>query len=179
VNFKQEKFRQLVQYICWKSDDPTQLGSTKLNKVLWHSDTVAYRLFGEPMAGATYIKRQFGPVPQQILPALEWLRTSGKLAIRSVEHFGYPKKEFFALQPPDLADFTGPEISLVDQAIEYVCAEHTAKSISLETHDDIWKMAAIGEEIPYFTIFASRLGEITENDIEWAKIQAEDIRANA
>ena len=40
------------------------------------------------------------------------------------------------------------------------------KKISEETHNEIWEIAAIGEEIPLYTIYAANLGEINEIDIE-------------
>jgi hypothetical protein len=39
--------------------------------------------------------------------------------------------------------------------------------ISHASHDDIWEMAEIGEEIPLTTVFAVR-GEVTEDDVAWA-----------
>ena len=178
MEFNRDKFKQLVQYICSRCDDPTELGSTKLNKILWYADYHAYYFFNEAITGAKYVKRQFGPVPPAILQVLKELQEEGFLAIRNTEHFGHEKKEFFALRPADLSLFTAREISVVDKAIEYVCKRHTAKSISEETHDDIWEMAQIGEEIPYYTVFASQLGEITEHEIEWAKALIEELETS-
>ena len=33
-----------------------------------------------------------------------------------------------------------------------ICSRYTAKSISEKTHDIIWKLADIGEEIPYYAV---------------------------
>ena len=38
----------------------------------------------------------------------------------------------------------------------------TASSLGMATHDDIWKLAEIGEEIPLETAFAPELAEITD-----------------
>lgn len=169
-----QKFKALVHYICWRCEDPTKLGSVKLYKSLWLSDFRAYYELGEPVTGATYIKLQFGPVPSGVLPVLGELKTEGALSIREVDYYGRDKKEFFALTRPDLSLFTAEEISLIDAAIEYVCERHTAKSISDESHDEIWELALIGEEIPYFTVFA-RPAELTKDDIAWAKIKIEEL----
>ena len=42
-------------------------------------------------------------------------------------------------------------------------------SISDKTHDIIWKLAEIGEEIPYEAMWASRLDAVTTDDVRWAK----------
>jgi hypothetical protein len=162
------KFKSLVHYICWRCADPTKLGAVKLNKALWRADFSAYLELGVPVTGATYVKRQFGPVPYAILPALRELEGEGKLSIREVEFHEKGKREFFALTRPDLSSFSAEEMSLIDEAIEYVTEKHTARSISEESHDRIWELARIGEEIPYYTMF-SKAAEITEHDIEWAK----------
>src|SRR4051794_39698051 len=95
-----EKFKALVHYICWRCEDPTKLGAVKLNKVLWRADFRAYLELGDPVTGATYIKRQYGPVPSDILPTLRQLEAEGKLSIRTVDHYEKDKKEFFALTRP-------------------------------------------------------------------------------
>lgn len=43
--YNAEKFKALVHYICWKVEDPRQLGATKLNKILWFSDVLTYLNF--------------------------------------------------------------------------------------------------------------------------------------
>src|SRR5260370_28750131 len=85
INYK--KFKSLVHYICWTCADPTKLGAVKLNKVLWRADFRAYLELGQPVTGATYVKRQFGPVPSDILPTLRELEAEGNLSIRDVEYF--------------------------------------------------------------------------------------------
>ena len=173
--FDRGKFKALVHYICWRCQDPTKLGAVKLYKVLWRSDFGAYLEFGEPITGASYVKGNFGPVPAGAQPVLEELQREGTLSIREVDYYGRDKKEFFALKRPDLSGFTADEISLVDKEIDYVTEQHTARSISEESHDEIWEMARIGEEIPYFTVF-SKPAEITESDIEWAKMKIEELQ---
>lgn len=159
----------LVHYICHKCQDPTLLGSTKLNKVLWYSDVIALQMRGEAITGETYVKQQYGPVPLHILDTLKRLQKHGDIVVRSTEYHGYPKRDLIAMTKPDFSMFKPEEISIVDDVLREICYNHTALSISLATHDDIWKLADIGEEIPLETIFASKLAEITEDDVKWAK----------
>jgi Protein of unknown function (DUF4065) len=164
----QAKFDILVHYICARCGDPADLGVTKLNKILWYSDTGAYLAFGRSITDARYIKRQFGPVPEEIMAARQRLAASGAVIERQAPYFGLSQIQLIALTRPDLSLFTAEEISLVDQVIEEVCRNHTAKSISGLTHDQVWESAKIGEELPLYTIFAARSGELTESDVEWA-----------
>ncbi len=171
MKLDRQKFKSLVHYVCYKCHEPSKLGKTKLNKVLYYSDFSSYYYSGKSITNETYIKHQFGPVPADIDEAITSLVKEGALVVRDVEHFGYTKKEFISLTKPNIKEFSGEEISLVDQVVEIICDGHTARSISEASHDDIWKLADIGEEIPYHTVFSAELGEITEEDINWAKKQ--------
>jgi Protein of unknown function (DUF4065) len=164
-----DKFDTLVHYICARCGDPSTLGATKLNKILWYSDSASYLTLGRPISGATYIKRQFGPVPRDIMQSRQRLANSGAMVEREALYHGYPQTQFIALCRPNLTRFTAEEISIVDQIIDIVCNDHTAASISALTHNHVWEAAEIGEEIPLYTVFASRPGEIDENDLIWAK----------
>lgn len=162
-----EKLKSLVHYVIAKCPNPDVLGSIKLNKVLWVSDLWSYVGTGQPITGEHYMKRQFGPVAASMKGILDELKAEDRIAIRQVPGGG--KVDYFALTTPDLGPFTAEEISLVDEAIDFVCLEHTAEEISERTHDDIWKLAEIGEEIPLHAMLASELGEVTPEDVAWAK----------
>ncbi|MBF0374787.1 MAG: SocA family protein [Alphaproteobacteria bacterium] len=177
--FDREKFKELTLYICWRAGGSfpklgaQRLGATKLNKILWYSDVLSYSELGKPVTDAVYVKRQFGPVPKEIMPIRKELEAEGALVSRQEDFFGKRQTQFFALRKPKLVRFTADEISLIDSIIEWVCDEHSAASISATSHDRIWDAAEIGEELPLFTIFASQAGEVTEDDMAWATDLAE------
>jgi hypothetical protein len=164
-----DKFKAAIHYVCEKATDPSCLGSIKLNKVLWYSDSINYLIAGKSITGETYIKRQFGPVPPSASAAIGQLVHEGKIARGKVNHFGFMKREYISVTQADKNAFTAAEISLIDAAFEHVCINHTAMSISDETHDVIWKIARMGEPIPYYTAFAAATGEVDESDMQWAK----------
>ncbi len=165
------KLKALVHYVCEKAEDPSVLGSIKLNKVLWYSDVIHYLEHGDSITFETYVKRQHGPVPKHILPIIRELIAENKVARGRVDHFGYLKNEYIAIQDADTNIFNGEEMSIIDNSFEHVCLNHTAKSISEETHGVIWQIAQMGEDIPYRSVFASVVGEVDEDDIVWAQQQ--------
>jgi hypothetical protein len=75
-----------------------------------------------------------------------------------------------------MAGFSEDDLKLVDGLTKYVTEEHTAKSISDESHDHIWQAAEDGEEIPYHTIFAVP-GQITDDERAWAQEVLEGLRS--
>ena len=169
------KLKTLVHYICDRAPNPRRLGATKLNKILFFSDMEAYLTLGQPIAGEVYIKHQYGPVSKHLEEILEELEGDQAIAIAHASGFhvvtGEPftQQLFVALYRPQLDDFSAEEISIVDEMIRVICMRHTARSISDFSHNIIWESAEIGEEIPYYTAFVHTLGEITPEDVDWAK----------
>lgn len=168
MSFDREKFKALVHYICYRSLDPSKLGSTKLNKILWFSDVMHFVRFGGPITGEKYVKQQFGPVPRHVCGVVDELEEEHKLVVREPEFDG-DCRMLIASEEPDISGFTPEQISLVDRLVETVCNHHTAGSISNLTHDRIWELAEIGEEIPYEAVLAAELGEVTGADMRWAQ----------
>ena len=168
----EQRLETLVHYIVYKCSDPKKLGATKLNKILWYSDITAFLHSGKGVSGAKYIKLQHGPVPQNIDQVKQRLQASGAIAIRREFYFDHQQEQAFAITQPDLSHFSGPEISMVDGIMNYICENHTATSISEATHNIIWEAAEIGEEIPLYTIFAAQKAEVTPDDIAWALNEA-------
>lgn len=168
MELDRDKLKGLVHYIATAVRHPDDLGAIKLNKVLWYADMNAYLVLGESITGETYVKRQYGPAPKHIVPIVEDLMRSGRIIVQEVNYFGDSKREYISLRDPDVSLFTSEEISIVEEAIRYVCYRHTATSISDKTHGMIWDLAEMGEEMPYHTAFVMELGEIDETDIDWA-----------
>lgn len=126
---------------------PANLGAIKLNKILWFSDVLSFMNWGSSITDERYIKRQFGPVPAHILSVLDDLQTDGTLVVKDVNYYGHTKKEYMPVQNIDYSSLTQDELSLVDSIINQICNGHTATSISDFSHNTIWEMALIGEEI--------------------------------
>ena len=172
----EHKFKSLIHYVCWRCrQDPSTLGAVKLNKILWLSDFRAYYDTGDSITGARYVKRQFGPVPSRITSALRDLQTEGAISVGEAQFRGFPKAEYTVHRDPNTAEFKPDELAIVDKVIEFVCNEHTAKSISEMSHDHVWQVAGEGEEIPYYTIFAVP-GQITDDEREWARQELEELK---
>lgn len=167
--FDSSKFETLVHYICWTCDDPTRLGKVKLNKALWYSDTNAFLKLGEPITGESYRKDKLGPVASHLGQAVAALEQRGVLKVQPTEYYERSTWDFIATDEPDMSAFSDEEVGIVASVVRFVCYENTATSISELTHDRIWEIAMRGETIPYHAVLASELGEVTPEDIEWAR----------
>jgi hypothetical protein len=173
--FNREKFKALVHYVCAEAPNPKQLGATKLNKIAFYSDMESYLLRGRPITGEVYVKLQHGPVSQHIRDVLEELKRDQAIAISEATGYSvyngepYRHRLFFSLRPPDLSVLNGEELKIIDEMLRMICQRHTARSISEHSHNVIWESAEMGEEIPYFTVYAHFLRKPSEAARVWAE----------
>lgn len=147
------RLAELVLYIADRCAYDQRFGATKLNKVLFYADFIAFARFGRPITGVTYRRLQHGPVPR-VLPRVQRVLTeSHRAAIKVTDYYGREQKRLIGLDEPDLDMFTAREIALVDEIVE-VFKHKSARELSDLTHEYRgWEFAAHGEDIPYSTIF--------------------------
>jgi len=169
--FDREKFKRLVHYVIAQAGGRPGFGATKLNKVLWFADARQYITTGQAITGADYIRQQFGPVPKLIMPIRDELVAEGKIRVDppASKYVGW---RFRSLRSPGDVGLTDKERQTVDYWIKHISEDHTADSISEESHDYAWEIAKMGEPLPYFAFLANRVREPNEEEIEWAKASA-------
>jgi hypothetical protein len=149
------------------------LGAVKLNKVLYFADMVRFAGTGSPLTGARYRKRPYGPTTDALLPVLRDLERESAIRIDEMDYFGYRKKVYIATGQADTSLLNPKEIELVNDIIEFVCYNNTAKTISELSHNKAWELAEFGAEIPYHTAFYLFPSIISEETIEWANHEVE------
>lgn len=171
MQFDRNKLKAAVLYACSKCD-PSRLGAVKLHKVLYFVDMLYYANKQTPVTGATYRKRPLGPTCDQLLPLLRELERAGALEVREVDYFGYRKKEYRALVAPEAARFNSLELELLDEVIDFVCNDNTARTISDYSHNRAWEIAEFGDEIPYHSAYHLFPSDLSEETMAWADGEA-------
>lgn len=174
--FNREKFKELVLYIA-SHCSPEKLGAVKYNKALYYIDMLRYVETGQPVTGAIYRRRQHGPTTDYLLSAIRDLKAEGALEVSEKPFYGFLKKEYCALRQPDVQKFSGEEIELIDDVVQFVCEDNTAKRISLLSHNLAWESTEPNCEIPYYTAFLMFPMEVSEEAIEQSTKEAADIEA--
>jgi hypothetical protein len=153
IMFDSTKFKELLLYVCQKTADDPKCGATKLNKILFYSDFMAFAKFGKPITGATYQHLEHGPAPREFLPSRKALEANGEVVLVPRLHYGHQQKALVALREANLSVFGPQEIAMVDWVIQQ-CWEHNATSISEKSHElPGWRFAREGEDIPYESVF--------------------------
>jgi antitoxin SocA-like protein len=156
TDFDAQKFRELVLYVANKSADDPYFGATKLNKLLFFSDFLAYAVLGRPISGAVYEKQNHGPVPRELVNVRQQLIEDRLAVIQERRYLGYVQKRLIPLREPDLSRFSGEEVALIDDVIKGLSGR-TASETSEFSHRAVpaWRVAQLGEEIPYPAAFLS------------------------
>jgi len=163
------RFKELILYVCQKCANDPKFGATKLNKILYFSDFLAYAQLGKPITGFEYYKLPKGPAPRRMVEVRDEMIQSRELAIQPVKlASGRIQKRPVNLRPPRLDIFTSEEIALVDRVIEGL-RDATAEEVSDLSHHMVgWKAVDMNETIPYETIFVSDQ-PLTEADFNRAQ----------
>jgi hypothetical protein len=174
MQFDRAKLKAVILYTCSKCE-ASQLGSVKLHKVLYYADMLHYAHVGTPITGSTYRKRPFGPTNDQLLTTLAELKTQGAIDIRNVDYFGYIKKEYIAVESPETNRFSNIEKELLDEVIEFVCFNNSAKTISEYSHNRAWEIAEFGDILPYTSVFHIFPTQVSPETMEWASAEVKKI----
>lgn len=162
------KLEEAILYVCSTCRPEDRLGAVKLNKVLYYSDMLRYAHTGKSITGATYVKQKRGPVPKEVVEAINQLKTAGRLTTREEAIFDKTRREFDALDEPSFRVFDHDELRLINSMISFVCG-YDAQEISDISHTVVWEVADIGEVLPYKSFLVSYLGEINDDDIKAAQ----------
>lgn len=168
--YEGEKFRELMLYVALQMEDDPAFGATVLNKVLFFSDFMAYRVLGKPITGAVYQKLDYGPAPRRLLPEQEQLRDDGRAIVQERERYGRTQKRLVALDKPHLDLFTGAEIDIVNKVMDLLRG-HGAVTVSDVSHKASvgWIAAELHDDISYGTIFISPPKEATPTQVKRAR----------
>ena len=151
------KFRELILLITQKSDGDASFGSTKLNKLLFAIDLLAYGQTGVPVTGFRYMKGQFGPVPKRLVPVREAMISDHHLVIQPRAIGRRTQQRPVILRNPNVDLFSATEMALIDRVISDFRPAN-ATQISEWSHGLCgWAIAEDGADIPYEVVFLSDL----------------------
>jgi hypothetical protein len=152
VDRSAQKFRELIIYISKRSESDPWFGAVKLNKILYHSDFLAFERFGVPLTGVRYWRLRQGPAPKKLKHVERELIEEEAIRVDDVEmDFGrqtYHQKRTVALRDPEMRFFTADEMALVDEVIRDLW-DQNATEVSNASHDVRWRVLQHKDPVPY------------------------------
>jgi hypothetical protein len=153
--FNQEKLRELILHIAWRSQDDPTFGAVKLNKILYYADFYAYRKLGASITGAEYQKLPDGPAPRQFLPTRATLLADRSIQLEYVQRFNFVQQRVVPRREPDYKHFTKEEIEVVNEVIDALRGK-SARDVSDMSHEEMgWRLVDFYQTIPYRTAWLS------------------------
>jgi len=170
------RLRELILYIADKCEYDPRFGATKLNKILFFADFIAYERFGNAITGARYQKLKHGPAPRLLPRVRQQLLDADDVIEKPVKIYDYNQHRLIARREPNLDRFQAREIAVIDQVIDLL-REMTAEEASEFSHRFRgWQLAEIGEDIPYSTVYlADGPPELSEDEVAEARDLARQI----
>jgi len=141
--------RKLEELIAHLGSHPgvTNLGLTKLWKLIYFVDAKALRELGCPITGSEFIKYEHGPVPSRGEKHLRQMTRRGEVTTSQRDVGGKTLNEVKSARHPDLGVFSEAELELV----EAVCGELgrlSAKVLSDMSHKEpAWHYAVMREKL--------------------------------
>lgn len=153
--YSRRRFRELLLYVADKSRDDPKFGATKLNKIMFYADLMAYGLHGKSITGARYMKLDWGPAPQALCPVQDDLIEEGHAHLVEGTHFNWPQRRLVPDRKPDLSIFDEEEIELVDAIVVALQGKNATEASELSHCEVGWKLAGHKEDIPYTSVFIS------------------------
>ena len=147
-----EKLRELIIYVSTLSEQDRNFGATKLNKLLFYTDFLAYQRFGLAITGQEYQALPQGPAPRRLKPVMDRMKRSGDVKIETRKVGRFEQLRTVPIRTADLSKFSGKEVDLVRDVVERFW-NLNATEISNESHLFLgWQLGIQGETIPYTTV---------------------------
>lgn len=164
---RETRLKALVLYIAHQClDDPT-FSRTKLYKILFYSDFESYGRYRVPITGIVYKKFPFGPAPAAFGRFQDEMLRDRLIRIVKRRVYDHDRQRVLPLQDPDSTMFSGGEISIVETWIRFFWNK-SANEVSRFSHGKAWKLATMGEPIPYDAVFISD-DPVTYDEVERVK----------
>jgi hypothetical protein len=165
----EQKFRELILYLARASQGDPHFGATKLNKLLFFCDFLAYRTLGRSISGEPYMRLEHGPAPRRLLTVRRELMEFGDCTMERRGRGRRKQERIVPLRDPDLTQFSGAEIQLMDHVLGEL-ERSNASEISELSHRFVgWQAVDLQEEIPYETVFVGNPEPPTDEDIAYAR----------
>ena len=164
-----KRVAEVAHYVVARTK-PSDLGITKLHKVLWYADLEHYRRHGRSLTTLNFYERMpQGPMSKAITKALSQLRARGDITIRPTKVIDYTRQEIIWLKEPDISSFSAEAIDILNRVIDVVCPQ-TASEASDSTHGPLWQELANGDIMPIGAAsIVSR--PPTPGELAWAQAQ--------
>lgn len=152
-----QRLKELILHIAARCGDWKRFDIFLLDRILFQTDFLHFRLYGYPVTGQTYVRAIRAPSPENRRRTARLLVQAGELEIQELPLGDglHVRTVPVALREPDLRDFDGQEIAIAERVLRFYRETWTApenRTLDPQGPDLVdlpWELAGPGEEIPY------------------------------
>ena len=150
--------KELMLHIAQKCESHSKFGATKLNKILFFADFLAFRKTGKPITGTAYMRLENGPVARRLVPNRNNLVDARRAAVKEVDFGdGWKQQRLIAIESANTELFSKHHLQILDAVINAL-KDRNADQVSELSHKvPAWQIAEDKEEIPYEAAFLMSL----------------------
>jgi len=151
MKYNKKKLKNAVLYIAKYGG--SDVGKKKLAKILYFIDFTLYELRKESMTGMSYVKMDFGPMPEPkvFYSALDQLSEDKVIEIKKPN--SYKLERILSKSVPDMEVFDKKEKEIIQQMVEKYRLESAGNLERLAQSEAPYKMVKYSEKIPYHLAF--------------------------
>jgi putative zinc finger/helix-turn-helix YgiT family protein len=156
TGFKKFSPETLMEMMIFFANKSAGIFKTKINKLLWYSDFIHYRLHSVSISGASYVHLKWGPVPDNYDMCLSLLLDQGALAREEV-YFSKDtvREKLVPTREPDESVFSSDELETMSEVFRNF-RKLTSKQLSDLSHTETGYIKTDeGDPISY--VFAENL----------------------
>jgi hypothetical protein len=171
------RLRALILHICLRCGDWRRFDAALLDRLLFQSDFLHFRLHGFPITGQTYLRGLRSPAPQDLRRIARRLVQAGEMELREVDlgdglHVRYVPS---ACREPDLRIFDGQEIAVVERVLWHYRMNWQEAADGPDLLDIPWELADFREEIPYaLALISGNQSDSTQEILRLPRLQTPD-----
>jgi hypothetical protein len=152
-----QRLKELILHIAARCGDWEAFDISLLDRILFQTDFLHFRLYGYPVTGQTYFRGIRAPSPENRRRTTRFLLQAGEMEIQELPLGDglHVRTVPVALREPDLRNFDGQEIAIAERVLRFYRETWTAgrsRVLGQEGPDLVelpWELAGPGEEIPY------------------------------
>jgi uncharacterized phage-associated protein len=164
-SFDENKAKQLILYLASKVD----VGKTKLMKLLYLIDFIAYEKRGKPITNDVYEHWDLGPVPRNIWKNFKEM-TSDILEQKAEDRNTGKYHKLIPKITPNLAIFTKTEREVIDSVIEEYGNLYQRELVQIVHKELPYRVTQKNEVIPYHLAPYRNYRRLTKSQL--AKLRA-------
>lgn len=143
----QSKLRAVLEF-CLKHGSNLSPGvpKTKLLKLVYLADFSSFYYLGHPITGVQYVKRKYGPVPNDLFKLVDRMATEGSIKITPGN-----KADFHSLVEDSKtgASLSDKEIKILSKVCEFWRNKKTDEIVKFAHKQRPWLLTKMGAAVPY------------------------------